>query len=446
MASDLLSIGASGARAARGALEVTANNIANASTDGYVRRSVRIEEVSGGSIAGRGGDISVSGSRVGEVRRNADSFRQAELRRTNADLQRANVELSGLQNIEAAVEQSGIFASIVEFEATLQQLSGDPTDSARRAAVVAEAETLASKFNITAGSLASVRDGLHFNAQADVENLNTYGAELARVNLRLARSGIGSNDQAALLDQRDNLLERMSAFASINTNFASDGTVAVTIGASPGTPFVSGGTSGSVGSATAADGTMSFTLDGQAISPGSGSLTGGALALDELAGILTRLDTAAESIAAAINTAQANGVALDGTAGQPLFAGTTAASLRVVLASGSGLATAPAGSPANDRNQQNLDEMRQALSTANPAEGVNAILFDVSSKVAGRQVTQGALETIASSARIALEEQSGVDLDNEAANLIRYQQAFQASGRAMQVASDIFDTLLGVGR
>ena len=89
MASDLLSIGASGARAARGALEVTANNIANASTDGYVRRSVRIEEVSGGAIAGRGSDIAVSGSRVGEVRRNADAFRQAELRRTQADLQRA---------------------------------------------------------------------------------------------------------------------------------------------------------------------------------------------------------------------------------------------------------------------------------------------------------------------------------------------------------------------
>ncbi|MBB3033985.1 flagellar hook-associated protein FlgK [Alteriqipengyuania lutimaris] len=446
MASDLLSIGASGARAARGALEVTANNIANASTDGYVRRSVRIEEVSGGSIAGRGSDISVSGSRVGEVRRNADSFRQAELRRTQADLERANVELSGLQNIEAAVEQAGIFDSIVEFEATLQQLTGDPTDSARRAAVVAEAETLASKFNITAGSLASVRDGLHFNAQADVENLNTYGAELARVNLRLARSGFGSNDQAALLDQRDNLLERMSALASVSTTFASDGTVAVGLGASPGTPFVAGGTAGKVASAIAADGTMSFTLNGQAVSPASGSLTGAALALGDLAAIGTRLDAAAESIATTINAAQANGVALDGSAGQPMFAGTTAASLRVVLTSGSGLATAPAGSPANDRNQQNLTEMRQALSAANPAEGINTILFDVSSKVAGRQVTQGALETIASSARIALEEQSGVDLDNEAANLIRYQQAFQASGRAMQVASDIFDTLLGVGR
>ncbi|GAB5348436.1 flagellar hook-associated protein FlgK [Alteriqipengyuania sp. 357] len=445
MASDLLSIGASGARAARGALEITANNIANASSDGYVRRSVRIEEVSGGSIAGRGGDISVSGSRVAGVRRNADAFRQAELRRTQADLQRANVELAGLQNIEAAVEKSDIFSSIVEFEASLQQLAGDPTDSARRAAVLGAADTMANKFNITASSLESVGDGLRFDAAADVADMNTFGDELARLNLRLARAGSGSNDQAALLDQRDNLLERMSAIASITTNFGSDGTVAVGIG-SPATPFVNGGSASTLTSAAAADGTLSFAVDGQAIAPGSGSLTGASLALSDLAAVRTRLDAAANSLATTINAAQASGVALDGSAGQSMFAGTTAATLRVTLTSGAGLATAPAGSPANERDQQNLVDMRQALNAAKPADNVNSILFDVSSKVAGRAVTQGALETIASSARIALEEQSGVDLDNEAANLIRFQQAFQASGRAMQVASDIFDTLLGVGR
>ena len=445
MASDLLSIGASGARAARGALEVTANNIANASTDGYVRRSIRIEEVSGGGMAGRGEDISVSGSRVAEVRRNADSFRQAEMRRTQADLQRSNVELAGLQNIESAVEQSDIFGSIVEFEASLQQLAGDPTDSARRAAVIAEAETLASKFNITAGSLASVGDGLRFNAAGDVDNMNTYGAELARVNLRLARAGGGSNDQAALLDQRDNLLERMSAFASITTTFASDGTVAVGVG-SPATAFVNGGTAGVMSSALAADGTISFAIDGQAVAPGSGSFTGAALALGELADMGARLDAAALSIATTINAAQASGAALDGSPGQPIFGGTTAGTLTVTMRSGAGLATARAGSVANERDQSNLQDMRDALASANPSADINSILFDVSSKVAGRTVTQGALETIASSARIALEEQSGVDLDNEAANLIRYQQAFQASGRAMQVASDIFDTLLGIGR
>ena len=86
------------------------------------------------------------------------------------------------------------------------------------------------------------------------------------------------------------------------------------------------------------------------------------------------------------------------------------------------------------------------LAALDPAQELSGILFDVSSKVAGRNVTQSALETIASSARISLEQQSGVDLDSEAANLIRFQQAFQASGRAMQAASDIFDTLLGIGR
>ena len=55
-----------------------------------------------------------------------------------------------------------------------------------------------------------------------------------------------------------------------------------------------------------------------------------------------------------------------------------------------------------------------------------------------------ALDAIASSARIALDEQAGVDLDQEAVNLVRFQQAFQASGKVMQVASDIFDTILAI--
>jgi flagellar hook-associated protein 1 FlgK len=40
---------------------------------------------------------------------------------------------------------------------------------------------------------------------------------------------------------------------------------------------------------------------------------------------------------------------------------------------------------------------------------------------------------------------SGVNLDEEAANLLRYQQAYQASGKVMQVASQLFDTLLSLG-
>jgi flagellar hook-associated protein 1 FlgK len=445
MASDLLSIGASGARAARGALDVTAQNIANASSDGYIRRSVQMAEVSASGGQGRVGDISLSGARIAGVLRNADTFRQAEVRRTNADVTRATTELGGLENIESAVEQAGVYPAIVEFEASLQQLASDPTDPSLRASALAGADTLARKFNIAATSLDAVGAGLRFDADAAVNQANTITGELARVNLRLSRAGEGSSDRASLLDQRDSLLERLSGIADVSTSFATDGSVTVTTGGAAGQALVSGGNSASLSMTTAADGTLSFAVGGNSVSLTGGSLAGASLALTQMAAVRSRLDGLADSIAATVNTAQANGAALDGTAGQPFFTGSGAAGLKVALTDGAAIATAPAGAPAGSLDGANLSALRLALDGGGVAESMNSLLFDVSSQVSGHQVTRDALDAIASSARISLEQQAGVDLDTEAANLIRFQQAFQASGRAMQVAKDIFDTLIGIG-
>ena len=278
MASDLLSIAASGARAARGALDVTAQNIANAASDGYVRRSARMEEVSAAGGQLRVGDISLSGVRISGIARNADMFRQAEVRRTNADASRAAAELAGLQNIESAVEQAGIFPAIVEFEGALRQLESDPVDSSLRAAVVASAETMANKFNIAAGSLASVAEGAQFEAGAATEEANVIAAELARINMRLARAGAGSSDRASLLDQRDLMLERLSGIADTQTSFNTDGGVTVRIGGNAGPLLVNGGTTGILAATVAADGTLAFDVDGTAVVLGGGALAGHALA------------------------------------------------------------------------------------------------------------------------------------------------------------------------
>lgn len=444
MASDLLSIGASGARAARGALDVTAQNIANASSDGYIRRSVQMEEVSASGGQGRIGDVSLSGARIAGVRRNADMFRQAEVRRTNADVTRATTELGGLENIESAVEQAGVYPAVVEFEASLQQLAANPADPSLRAATLAGADTLARKFNIAASSLDAVGTGLRFDADAAVSQANTITAELARVNLRLSRAGEGSSDRASLLDQRDTLLEHLSGIADVSTTFAVDGSVTVTTGGASGQTLVSGGNAAALSMTTAANGTVSFAVAGNPVTLTGGSLAGASLALTQSAAVRSRLDGLADSIAGMVNTAQANGAALDGSAGQPLFAGSGAGGISVAITDVRELATAPAGSPAGSLDGTNLAALRQQLD-GGVAEDVNSLLFDISSQVSGRQVTHDALDAIASSARISLEQQAGVDLDTEAANLIRFQQAFQASGRAMQVAKDIFDTLIGIG-
>ncbi len=444
MASDLLSIGKSGAQAARIALDVTAQNIANASSEGYVRRSVSLAELSSTGAFGQAGAVSLSGVRLQSVVRNADLFRQSEVRRTGADAARANAELSGLENIESAVEQTGVYPAIVQFEASLQRLVGDPVDASLRTAVLEDARTMASTFAMASGALDTAGQGLRFEANAGVEQVNVLAGELARVNLRLARAADASSDQSTLLDQRDALLEKLSGQANITATINADRTVDVRLGGASGPALVAGGAAAPLAMATAANGTIGFTLGGSAISLTGGALAGKALALDKLADVGARLDTLARTVIDTVNTAQTNGAALDGSAGQPLFSGTSAASMAMIATSGSAIATAPAGAPPGSRNAGNLDALRSALAAADPAGGMDALLFDVSSSVAGRTVTRDALAAIADGSRIALQTQAGVSLDDEAVNLVRYQQAFQASGRVMQVASDIFDTLLGI--
>lgn len=444
MASDLLSIGKSGAQAARIALDVTAQNIANASSEGYVRRSVSLAELSSTGAFGQAGAVSLSGVRLQSVVRNADLFRQSEVRRTGADAARASAEVAGLENIESAIEQTGVYPAIVQFEASLQRLVGDAVDPSLRTAVLEDARTMASTFAMAAGALDTAGQGLRFEAGAGVDQVNVLAGELARVNLRLARAADSSSDQSTLLDQRDALLEKLSGQANITATINADRTVDVRLGDASGPALVAGGAAGTLAMTTAANGSIGFTLGGSAVSLTGGALAGKALALDKLADVRTRIDTLARTVIDTVNAAQASGAALDGSAGQPLLSGTGAASMAVVATSGSAIATAPAGAAAGSRNAGNLDALRSALAAADPAGGMDALLFDVSSTVAGRTVTRDALATIADGSRVALQAQAGVSLDDEAVNLVRYQQAFQASGRVMQVASDIFDTLLGI--
>ena len=444
MASDLLSIGRSGAQAARVALDVTAQNIANASSEGYVRRSARMAEVSSTGGFGRIGDVSLSGVRLDAVVRNADLFRQAEVRRTGADAARASAEVAGLENTEAAIEQSGVYDAMVKFEGSLQQLVGNPTSDSLRANVIEDARTLVGTFNIASKALDSAGSGLRFEATDGVNQVNTLAAQLAQVNLRLARASDASSDQTALLDQRDSLLQQLSSYTDVTTSVAVDNTVSVRIGGSSGPQLVQGGTAESLTMATAADGTISFSVGGTGVALVGGSQAGKAQALTKLAAIHTNLDTIAKSVIDTVNAAQAAGVNLNGTTGQAMFGGTTAATMSLALTSGAGIATAPAGAAANSRDATNLNALRTALSNNDPAKALDALLFDISGTVAGRKVTRDALQTIANTASVSLQAQAGVDLDQEAVNLVRYQQAFQASGKVMQTAKDIFDTLLAI--
>lgn len=443
MSANLLLIGKSGAMAARAALDLTAQNIANAGNPDYARRTLSMAEV-----AAKGGitmqqDVGLSGVRPDRVLRSDSLFLHNEARRTAGDVARADAELAGLSNAETAIEQAGIYTAIVDFEASLSRLATDPLDGALRSAVVERADRLAQTFRIAGNGLDIAEADLRFNADARVEQLNLLSGELARTNSGIARARPGSSNMAALFDQRDALLRDMAQLAAVKSSFDPMGRAAVSI---DGQPLVAGVDSFTLALAANPDGSLAFSVDRSPVVLQAGSLLGSSQALRGITDLRVQLDALAAQLIAAANTAQANGAAPDGSAGQPFFAGTGAGDIAGALSSGSQIATAPAGSGVDSRDIGNLQTLRNALASGGPASTADTLLFNLSSAIGSRAVTRDALRAIADSAGVALSAETGVDLDQEATELLRFQQAFQANGRVIQAAADIFDTILGIGR
>ncbi len=444
MSSVLINIGRGGASAARTALELTAQNIANANNSDYARRTLGQTEVVSTATVGLFTSTALSGVRIDGVRRSDNFLLQSQARSTASDLARADAEISGLRAAETAIEQASIFDNVVEFEAALARLQSDPLDPSLRALTLESARVLSETFKFADGALGQARVTVQADATASTSELNRQASALADVNASIIRALPGSAGQAALFDQRDAALSRITEQFGAFVELQPNGTASVRLTDVAGPELVNGTVAQQFSTTIAADGTLLFDLGGTVVTPASGALAGQAAALEATRDLQNELDGLAVFTIDLVNSSQANGTAPDGTPGQPLLSGSSASDIDIALASGAGIATAPAGSPAQSRDTSNLAALRDAFANDGPAARTDALLLGLSSRISGQEITQSALSTIAESAQNSLSAETGVDLDAEATNLVRYQQAFQASGRIIQVANDIFNSILAI--
>ena len=444
MASRLLSIASSGLAASSAALNVTAQNISNASTAGYVRESVNQSELNTPENTGVTNAMALSGVRVTGINRDVSTYLQGQVYTTGSAAAAADGNVTNLTNVGNAVEQSNVYSSITAFQAGLETLGANPTNASLRASVLADANNMAQSLNLASNSLTTAQSGMQTDATGGVSSVNQLASNLAQINQQIAIDPDPANNGAGLLDQRDAALTALSKLTNFNATYAANGTVAVQMGGNSGPNLVSGGTATTLAATTAANGTISFTLGGTALTVTGGSLAADQNGLASAAGAVTSLNAIASSLITTVNTAQAGGADLTGAAGAAMFSGTTAANIAVTMTSAGQIATAAAGSAAGSQDITNLNAMQSALTTAGVAANTNSLIFNLSSATASATTSQTATDAIAGQAKAQLAAQSGVDLNTEAANLLQYQQAFQASGKVIQVASTLFNQLLGI--
>jgi len=446
---DLLAIGASGVRAYQGALGTVSENIANSGVEGYSRRTADLREV-----VSPGSPISVNRNTDGYgvvltgITRRADEFRTNAVRTAGADLARTETSAAWLDRIETALGGAAIDQRVTAFFSAAKTLAADPSASAPRAAMIEAATSAAGAFRTTGAALDRVRDEVDAMGDDTAAEMTSLGAALAKVNERMGRVADGSSGAASLADERDRLLERMSAIVDLDVSIDPTGRAAVRLGGSGGPLLVAGSESGSV-TYGRAGGIATFGVRRAGatgtVQPSGGAMAGIAEGASRVADTRAELNRVAGDFATAVNDFQASGQTLDNAAGTAIFAaGDTPADLSVIMTDPRGIAAATPGTGARDGG--NLPALEAARASGRFEGRLGDLTSSNAAALSQRRTVAQAQSAIRDSAVSSRDAISGVDLDREAVDLLRFQQAYQASSRIIQVARETFQTILDTGR
>jgi len=447
--SDLLGIGLSGLTAYRSALAAVGENVANAETPGYARRTVRMSAINsgGGSDVQYREDMNFSGVNAIAVVRAYDIFRAAEARHAAAGAGRGAVREQWLTGIETALDDgpTGIGSRLTAFFTAGDILAAAPNDTLNRTRFLMALDDVAGSFRTTGAALARISTAIGESAGLETTQLNQSLNALADVNRSLLTAPNGGTTRAALEDQRDSLIDSIAASIDVTVSYDSHGAASLRMADAPGATILAPGNIGQIATTQAPDGRLTVQLTNTsgtiAIAPATGKLAGYVDVANVTADRRAALDTLAADFATQINTWSAAGRDQAGNAGPTLLN----------ASGGAATMTAPVVDPALVPAASIIGKANGNLLTLDALRGTNGAERRWTNMVSGHGLVLNAAKAEAAAtlawkenSYAALDETTGIDLDREAADLLRFQQAYSAAARIVQVGREIFEDILNV--
>jgi flagellar hook-associated protein 1 FlgK len=322
---DLLSTSVSGLLAFQQALDVTSNNIANASTPGYSVETANLVEAPGQST---GIGFIGSGVDVQSITRTYNEFLAQQVRSSQASYSSSNTLAAQAGQIDNMLSDSstGLTATLQSFANSLQAVASTPTSTAARQALLNQAQALAQQLTSYDSQISQYGSQLESQLSGDVTQVNTLTANIASLNRQIATESANGQTPNQLMDQRDKLITQLSQYVSVRTTTESNGAMDVYVGT--GQALVTGGTASKLTTVAGAYDPSQLNI---AISGGgttadiTSEISGG-----ELGGLLSArtqvLDPARNAIgqvsvavATIVNQQQQSGMDLTGAQGQAMF-------------------------------------------------------------------------------------------------------------------------------
>ncbi|GIF06086.1 flagellar hook-associated protein FlgK [Actinoplanes siamensis] len=453
--------------AQRRGLDVTGQNIANASTEGYTRQRVVMQSQNANLVPGVYATTTAVGNGVTvssvERLRNAALDQRSYAEHASSAYHNARAGSYNLiEDVFAEPSDTALQARLADMWDGWNAITTNPDQLAGKSAVLEQANTVAATLNDAASSLNNQYEAARTGLDTYVGDVNKAADAVAKLNNQIViatQAGLQANE---LQDQRAQQILKLSELIGASAVETPNGAISVFVGTAP---LVAGFSTREIeiepgGAARLEDlatSEVNLRFKDTKAAVGAGGSMGASMELlargGTLDSITKRLDTVAGKLADSVNRIHAEGFATDGTTGEPFFVrndngsatGITAAQIRVAVTDPAKVQISsgdPTGTPRilDGNIADRISDLADSKTDADAEYQSMIGELGVSAQSAlRRRDVQNAVTDQVDAARDA---ESGVNLDEEMTNLLTYQRGYEAASRVLTTIDSMLDQLI----
>lgn len=486
MGADLFNIGRTALHASKTSLKTTSHNIANANTEGYSRQRVHQET---NTPISEGGYTLGTGTNIRSVKRVHDNLIEKKLNHSltgSGYHEERTFQLERVEEIFNEINSDGLNKILNKFFNSFRELSNQPENEVVRALVKDNAQLVVGDFNRLSDEVRGVKENIDAKIHASIGEINSLAQSIAKLNKEIVTVENTGGESGDLRDQRDLAVRTASEFFKINTYEDQKGQYVVNIvGAGS---LVAGGLVNALDAeavtknSSSDEGNMEIFFKGRTNNKISDSLKTGKLGAqlkvrnEEIAVLRDKMDELAYGLSKATNAIHKRGfvnreIPMDSN-GNPIENASTGKITGIDFFKNLNSKTnASSQISLSDEILEDLNNISTGLSPNSPGDNRIAIAI---SKLQHEKILNDETSTfeesyltsvgkiglatgkskideeqangILAQAKSVKERLTGVSIDEEAANMIKYQHAYDASAKMIKVADEMFDSVLGMMR
>lgn len=443
------------------AVNVSSNNISNAGNPDYTRQRVVLASES--NLDGSGAGVVVQ-----DVQRIRQDVLDSQIRKYQSTLSDSGKRSEVLAQIEALTGEpstTGISAGITDFFNSWNELSANPTSTQLRSNVIQKAQNLSQRFKQAVDGLNDIQYSVQQQANSTVDQINSYLKQINDLNQQVYDAQARGAKASELADQRDSLIDKLSQLVNISVQKNENGSVQVNVGGSFGADqtgynqFQLKVVNGQLRLASTSDtNSVAIVNSGQfnALSD---------LYSNKIPGYLSAINNLENTFVTQVNNLHMQGYTLSSTGastnGIPFFGEVSSSGVVNAVVDGelkinSSILADPGNIAASDAQgadgNSNVSNKIAALVNSKFAE-LNGTSFgdNYSSMLNSIGLDKNQSDndmqsgnTIMLNLQTQKQSYSGVSIDEEMTNIMKYQKSYDAAAKMVKMADDMIQTLLNM--